>query len=389
MAANDKLRQLGVGSTQDTSANEPQFRIDTIYAVDSLGNIDSSSYTIDTIDLSNANPLAQQNGPLFEVFQPNQGQYSPATMGVAEKNKRDLVMEYLSRPEVRTLFKPDIRFAWSKDPIRDYETGEETKLYELYVSLTMNQEGGQIWAQMTTRAFNDQNRQIAITLDDRVISAPAVQSPITGGRTSITGNFTTQEARDLANILEIGKLPARPEIIQDNVVGPSLGQENINRSIRALVIGFLLVLAFMVFYYSSAGVFSIIALFLNIFFIFGTLASMGTVLTLPGIAGIILTIGMAVDANVIIFERVREELRAGKSMLAAIKDGFKYSYSAIIDANVTTLLTAAILAYYGLGPIKGFAVVLIVGVLYSLLWFPSLRGVSILALTLREVAPIP
>ncbi len=398
VAANEKLRQLGVATTKDSTENEPKFRIDTTYVVDSLGNIDSSQYTIDTIDLSQNNPLAQQNGPLFDVLQPNQGQFSPATMGVAEKNKRDLVMEYLNRPEVRSLFKPDIKFAWSKDPMRNYDTGEETNLYQLYalkvppsgtaplegdvivdarpqpdpqtgkmsVSLTMNQEGAQTWGQMTTRAFSDNNRQIAITLDDRVISAPAVQSAILGGRTSITGNFSTQEARDLANMLEIGKLPARPVIIQESVVGPSLGQDNINRSIRALLIGFLLVLAFMVFYYNSAGVFSIIALFLNVFFIFGTLASMGTVLTLPGIAGIILTIGMAVDANVIIFERVREELRAGKALRAAVRDGFKYSYSAIIDANVTTLLTAAILAYYGLGPIKGFAVVLIVGVLYSL-----------------------
>ncbi len=397
IAANDKLRQLGLGTSKQEEET-PQIRIDTVYAVDSLGNIDSSRYTLDTIDLSASNPLAQQRGPLFDVFQINQGNLGPAVMGLAPKNKRKLVMDYLNREEVRSLFPSDVRFVWSKDPHRDYETGEETNLYELYalkvppsgqaplegdkvisaspqpdpqtgemgVSLTMDQEGAQVWGQMTQRAFNADNHEVAIVLDNTVVSAPRVNSPILTGRTSITGNFSTQEARDLANILQVGKLPAHPVIIQESVVGPSLGKDNINRSMRALAIGFLLVLAFMTFYYSSAGVFSIVALLLNIFFIFGTLASMGTVLTLPGIAGIVLTIGMAVDANVIIYERIREELRAGKKLLVAIRDGFKYSYSAIIDANVTTILTAAILAYFGLGPIKGFAVVLIVGVLYSL-----------------------
>ncbi len=400
ISANEKLKELGVGTSTPTeeSQEETQIRIDTVYAVDSLGNIDSSQYTLDTIDLNQANPLAAQSGPLFEVFQLNQGNLGPAVMGLADKNKRKVVLHYLNRDEIRALFPADVRFAWSKDPHVDYETGEETNQYELYalkvppsgkaplegdkvisaspqpdpqtgemgVSLTMDTEGAKVWGQMTQRAFSDNNREVAIVLDSAVVSAPRVQSPILTGRTSITGNFTTQEARDLANILQVGKLPAHPVIIQESVVGPSLGQDNINRSMRALAIGFLLVLAFMVFYYSSAGVFSIIALFLNIFFIFGTLASMGTVLTLPGIAGIVLTIGMAVDANVIIYERIREELRSGKTLLMAIKDGFRHSYSAIIDANVTTILTAAILAYFGLGPIKGFAVVLIVGVLYSL-----------------------
>ncbi|RMF04230.1 MAG: SecD/SecF family protein translocase subunit, partial [Bacteroidetes bacterium] len=173
-------------------------------------------------------------------------------------------------------------------------------------------------------------------------------------------------ASDLASILQIGKLPATTQIIQESVVGPSLGADNIKRSLTALVIGFLIVIGFMIFYYGGGGVVSVIALLLNLLFIFGALASYGTVLTLPGFAGIILTIGMAVDANVIIFERIREELREGKSTMVAVADGFKNSYSAIIDANVTTILTAFVLAYFGLGPIKGFAVVLIIGVLSSL-----------------------
>jgi SecD/SecF fusion protein len=230
----------------------------------------------------------------------------------------------------------------------------------------MDKNGAKAWAEMTTKAAQDNNRQVAILLDDEVVSAPSVNEPITGGNTQITGNFNIQEAQDLANILEIGKLPAETKIISEALVGPSLGNENISKSINSLVIGFLIVMAFMFLYYSSAGIMSIISLFLNIFFIFGTLASFGTVLTLPGIAGIVLTIGMAVDANVIIYERIREELAEGKALLTAISEGFRQSYSAIIDSNVTTLLSAFMLSYFGLGPIKGFAVVLIIGILSSM-----------------------
>ncbi|MFN9681181.1 MAG: protein translocase subunit SecD, partial [Bacteroidota bacterium] len=237
---------------------------------------------------------------------------------------------------------------------------------ETGVTLRMDKNGAKAWAEMTTKAAQDNNRQVAILLDDEVVSAPSVNEPITGGNTQITGNFNIQEAQDLANILEIGKLPAETKIISEALVGPSLGKENISKSINSLVIGFLIVMAFMFLYYSSAGIMSIISLFLNIFFIFGTLASFGTVLTLPGIAGIVLTIGMAVDANVIIYERIREELAEGKAMLTAISEGFRQSYSAIIDSNVTTLLSAFMLSYFGLGPIKGFAVVLIIGILSSM-----------------------
>ncbi|MCL4106730.1 UNVERIFIED_CONTAM: hypothetical protein GTU68_048174 [Idotea baltica] len=236
---------------------------------------------------------------------------------------------------------------------------------EPQVSLQMNSKGRKIWADLTTKAAQNGNRQIAIVLDSTVVSAPRVNGPITGGSSSISGGFSVQEAVDLANILQIGKLPAKTRIIQESTVGPSLGKENINRSLRSLVIGVLLILAFMVFYYGGGGIVSIIALILNLIFIFGVLASINTVLTLPGMAGIVLTIGMAVDANVIIFERIREELRSGKTSMAAISDGFKNSYSAIIDANVTTILVALVLNFYGMGPIKGFAIVLIIGVISS------------------------
>jgi SecD/SecF fusion protein len=218
---------------------------------------------------------------------------------------------------------------------------------------------------MTGKAANDGNREIAIVLDSDVVSAPMVQNPILTGSSEITGNFSLEEANDISSILEIGKLPAGTKIIQESLVGPSLGEENINTSMLALFGGFLLVLAFMIFYYGGGGVISIIVLFLNVVFLLGTVSSIGTVLTLPGIAGIVLTIGMAVDANVIIYERIREELREGKSLQVAIREGYRHSYSAIIDGNLTTLLTAFILAIFGLGPIKGFAVILIWGIIFT------------------------
>lgn len=388
----------------------------TRYATDSLTN------EMDSSTIAGYDTVYQQNlvgGPLLSRLQLNvNGGYGPAVMGVAERNQVDSIIKLLDNPALQRLFPRDMAWHWDRDALKD-PNGEQTNLYRLYaikkstdeapltgdyitssfpstdplnnnvvVSMQMNNRGAQIWGRMTTEAAADNQREIAILLDDEVVSAPSVNGPITQGSSQISGNFTLQEATDLANILEIGKLPAKTEIIQEAVVGPSLGQENINRSVRALVIGFVLVLAFMILYYGGAGVVSIIALFLNLFFIFGALASLNAVLTLPGVAGVILTIGMAVDANVIIFERIREELREGKSVRASVTDGFKNSYSAIIDANVTTILTAIVLAFFGLGPIKGFAVVLIIGVVSSLFtavlvgrlifdwWLSKERGLS-------------
>lgn len=397
--ANERLRQIQSGDTAALSQDVELTKKDTIVTavLDSLGNPTGDS-TIQIVDVpEEENPF--ESGPLFRVFQPNlTGALGLAAMGEAEKNRRNIVMEYLNTPEVKSLFPSDIEFMWSSEPVRDFNTGEPTRNYILYaikkgranaeaplsgehvvrataapdpitnevaVSLNMDNQGARIWADMTTKAAQDNNREIAIVLDDEVVSAPRVNTPITGGSSSITGNFSVQEGNDLASILEVGKLPAKTKIISESLVGPSLGKQNIQKSVISLLIGFFMVMVFMLYYYSGGGVVSILALFSNMFFLFGALASYGTVLTLPGFAGIILTIGMAVDANVIIYERIKEELRAGKNILNAVKDGFTQSYSAIIDANVTTLLVGFILAYFGVGPIKGFAVVLIWGVIFS------------------------
>ena len=361
---------------------------------------DSMDSMMDTLGLN------ENKGPLLSLLNlPSQALPAPRTvMGLADKVYRDSISNMLNNPSIRSMFPRNIKFLWSYKPYTKTNK-EKTNLYELYavklqpgsdkapiegdvvtdasegndpvtgkseVRLVMNNKGANLWARMTDEAYKGdsqgQQREIAISLDNQVVTAPSVNNgAITGGISSISGDFTVQEAVDLANILEVGKLPATTRIIQSSEVGPSLGKENIRKSYNSLMIGFGLVILFMILYYALGGVFAIIALLANLFFIFGALSSFGTVLTLPGIAGIVLTIGMAVDANVIIFERIREELREGKNMRDSIADGFKQSYSAIIDANVTTLLVAFILSYFGLGPIKGFAVVLIIGVACSFL----------------------
>ncbi len=232
------------------------------------------------------------------------------------------------------------------------------------VSMSMNREGAAEWKRITAENIG---RQVAIVLDGYVYSYPVVQSEISGGRSSISGGgMTVEEAKDLANILQSGRLPAPARIVQEEVVGPSLGREAINASVKSFIAAFLIVLLYMFFYYNRGGLIANLALCLNLFFIFGVLASFGAVLTLPGIAGIVLTMGMAVDANVIIYERILEEVRAGKGLRLAIADGYKNSYSAIIDGNVTTLLTGIILFIFGSGPVQGFATTLIIGIISSL-----------------------
>lgn len=403
--ADERLRKLMSGDTAFAEVDTTlQTRPDTSWTVsgyDTLGNpLDSEMVItqVPVIDEPGAN-----DGPLLSqlklnYFDGQSIQYPFAVMGVANRNKIKSITEMLENPQVRPLFPQDVRFMWSSKPTMDQD-GNATDEYELYaikarrgseqaplqgdrvvsavsnpdpmtnevaVTLRMDNLGAKIWSEMTTKAAQDNNREIAIALDDEIVSAPRVNEAITTGDSRISGNFTIQEGQDLANILQIGKLPASTTIIQESLIGPSLGQDNINKSMIAMTIAMLLVLVFMVFYYGGSGVVAIIALLANLFFIFGTLSSIGTVLTLPGIAGIVLTIGMAVDANVIIYERAREELRAGKGLRTAIIDGFKHSYSAIIDANVTTILSAMALAYFGLGPIKGFAVTLLIGVISTL-----------------------
>ncbi len=407
--ANEALRRtVSNGRTvpADTAAMDTTFIETWDYVYDEDGEIIDSVLNIEPAVTADEDVLIDQlgmmEGPLFEIFSPNgtgptgQLAFSSAVLGVANERDMNRVNELIAKPEFRNQFPQDIRFLWGSKP---FISDNNERLYPLYtiktergsrnaplegdrvkdaradlnpqtneyvVSLSMDNQGASIWGRMTREAAADNNREIAIVLDNEVVSAPFVREPITDGRSQISGGFSPQEARDLANILQIGKLPAKTQIISESVVGPTLGEQNIRTSITSLIIGFILVLIFMVLYYYGGGVISIIALFANLFFIFGSLASLGTVLTLPGIAGIVLTIGMAVDANVIIYERIREEIRDGKTLAASIRDGFYNSYSAIIDANVTTIMIAIILFYFGLGPIKGFAAVLIIGVLSSL-----------------------
>ena len=232
--------------------------------------------------------------------------------------------------------------------------------------MSMDSKGAKIWENLTGKAYTEQGN-IAIVLDNVVYSAPGVTNgAISGGSSQITGNFTVAEAQDLANVLRAGKLPASADIVQSEIVGPSLGQEAINSGFMSFIIAGGLIFLWMFFYYGRAGIYADFALLFNILLIFGVLASLHSVLTLPGIAGIVLTIGMAIDANVIIFERIREELRAGKALALAVTDGFKNALSSILDSNITTFLTGVVLFIFGSGPIKGFATTLMIGIVTSL-----------------------
>jgi SecD/SecF fusion protein len=339
--------------------------------------------------------------PLFQVLYPSINQqtgqpYGGSVVGTAHFKDTAKVNEYLALVLSRNLFPRDIRFIWGAKSI----TGDDKKptnyfqLYAIkasgregkapldgdaitsasqqfdeargnaYVSMSMNTDGAQKWARLTAQNIG---KSIAIVMDNRVFSAPVVQAEIKGGNSQITGDFTINEATDLANLLQSGKLPAPARIIQETVVGPSLGAKAVTSGSKSFAIAFVVILFYMVFYYSrNAGLVADIALIVNMFFIVGVLASLGAALTLPGIAGIVLTIGMSVDANVLIYERIREELHAGKGLKVAVKDGYKNAYSAIFDANLTTLITAIILLLFGTGPIKGFATTLVIGILTSL-----------------------
>ena len=228
----------------------------------------------------------------------------------------------------------------------------------------MNPEGAKTWARLTA---DNIKRSIAVVLDGMAYSYPTVKNEITGGNSLIDGRFTIDEATDLANVLKSGKLPAPATILQEQVVGPSLGQESINSGMISFLIAFILVLLYMLFFYRGAGVAACIALICNVVFLLGSLVSMGAVLTLPGIAGLVLTLGMAVDSNVIIYERIKEELRSGKQLRLAVKDGYNNAYSAILDGNITTIIVGIVLAVFGTGPIQGFATTLILGIITSLI----------------------
>ena len=372
--ANELLKQ----NIKEESVNEEK-------EVDAIADLLADVVEKDSTDLNLPNPILDrivgygfQGGPVLAQF---------------AKKDQELISSYLDRSDVRKLLPPQyryIKFAWGKAEAN----GEVTELYALQsnrngepplsggvvvdamqtydavgkpaVSMQMNASGARSWENLTGKAFKEASN-IAIVLDDIVYSAPGVPGgAISGGRSEITGEFSLNEAIDLANVLRAGKLPASAEIIQSEIVGPSLGQEAIESGVYSFLIALVLVLLWMVFYYGISGIFADIALTFNILLIFGVLAGLGAVLTLPGIAGIVLTIGISVDANVLIFGRVREELRRGKGIRKAVADGFNNALSSILDANITTGLTALILFVFGTGPIKGFATTLLIGIATSL-----------------------
>ena len=332
--------------------------------------------------------------PLFAVLSPS-GFRDNACIGFAAAADTALINKYLARPEVAAVFPAEFRAMWT---VKSSDFIQDSNIYDLVaikassrdgkapldggyvtdarveyndrqggepsVSMTMNAEGANIWARLTKENVG---RQIAIVLDGTVYSYPNVLNEISGGVSSITGHFSIEEATDLTNVLKSGKLPAPATIVQEQVVGPSLGAASIRAGLISFIIAFLLVLIYMIFFYKGAGLAADAALLTNVILLFGVLSAFGAVLTLPGIAGLVLTLGMAVDANVIIYERVKEELKAGKGLGKAIHDGYGNAYSAIIDGQVPTLLPGIVLFFFGSGPIKGFATTLIIGIITSVL----------------------
>ncbi len=340
---------------------------------------------------------AEKENPLFSIFQvnvSNNGQPNPGcVVGMAHYSDTAKIDRYFETKQVKQLLPSDLRFKWGVKAID--EKGQIFQLYAIKcksrdgkaplegdaisdassdfgqyssyakVDMQMNSDGAKQWARLTEE---NKGRCIAIVLDGYVYSAPRVNDKITGGRSEITGDFTVEEAKDLANVLKSGKMPAPAVIVQEDVVGPSLGQEAIENGLVSAVLAFVLVLVYMVFFYGVVpGLVADGALIVNMFLLFGVLASFKAVLTLPGITGIVLTLGMAIDTNVLIYDRIREELRNGKQLYSAIEEGYSKATSAIIDGNLTTIITGIVLFLFGTGPIKGFATTLIIGILTSLL----------------------
>ena len=383
----DTISEVAIVSDNATKEKEGENSLFSDLESDSLSN-DTSSNNLSFEEFASENPL-------YALLYPNVNQQTGQlnegpVVGICAIKDTAALNNYLKDDAIRKFFPVDVRFSYTVKPydpdgkfvqlvaLRSDRNGKSAMEGDVVtdavqsfgqfassaeVSMEMNSEGAKQWKRLTAENIG---KSVAIVLDGYVYSYPTVQSEISGGRSSITGNFTVNEAKDLANILKSGKLPAPARIIEEAIVGPSLGEEAISSGLTSFVFALILVLIYMIFYYSRAGLASNLALLANIFFIFGVLSSLSAVLTLPGIAGIILTIGMSVDANVLIYERIREELRNGKGIRLAISDGYNSAYSSIIDANVTTLLTGIILYTFGTGPIKGFATTLIIGILTSL-----------------------
>lgn len=338
-----------------------------------------------------------KNNPFFYALNPSlyNGQLMPGpVIGIAHYRDTAKINTWLRLPQVKAVLPADLVPMWEVKPAPEYPGGNYYRLIAIKVNtrdgkapldggvvsdarvsynnmggqpqvdMAMNAEGAQTWARLTA---DNIGKCIAIVLDGMVYSFPRVNTEITGGRSVIEGNFTIEEATDLANVLNSGKLPAPATIIQEQVVGPSLGSASIKAGMISFILAFVLVLLYMLFFYKGAGLAADAALLCNVLFLFGALTSFGAVLTLPGIAGLVLTLGMAVDANVIIYERIKEELRAGKALRLAVSDGYKHAYSAIIDGNLTTIITGLVLFFFGSGPVQGFATTLVIGLITSML----------------------
>ena len=399
LSADDILVDDPVEGTEEPEAvtEEPESLLDIpqedllldTSSLDLLSDLDSTQVLDDQAD------QFYRENPLLAVLTPyldNQRQFIPgSTVGVVLLKDTAKVNEYLSIPQILQLFPSDLSFAWhfqadgedqqfirlhalkssrNNQPalegkyVTDARVTNDPYTGAFEVSMNMNAEGAKRWANLTRENVG---QALAIVLDGLVYSAPSVSEEIKGGSSSISGDFSQADADDLANILKSGKMPARARVESSEVIGPSLGAKSVSDGLNSFMIAFVVVLAYMIFYYSRrAGLVADIALLANMFFLIGVLASLQAVLTLPGIAGIVLTIGMSVDANVLIYERIREELNAGKNLKTAIKDGYRNAYSAIFDAQLTTFLTGLILFFFGSGPIKGFATTLVIGILTSL-----------------------
>ncbi|WP_154856062.1 protein translocase subunit SecDF [Cyclobacterium xiamenense] len=379
----DALQQVNAFLVEEARSEQPQATAEDMEALSDTTDLESDLARQLAEGASDQDSLGMDVSPIFSLLKANYGL-------VYELRDTIAINRILKRDDVQSLLPRDIRFMWSVKP----QVQEGMELLELHaikaprgtdqaplegdvitdarqsldqtsrpaVSMQMNAEGARNWRRLT--AENIGNR-IAVVLDNYVYTAPTVQGEIPSGQSEITGNFTMEEAKDLANILKSGTLPAPTNIVEEAIVGPTLGIEARNQGINSMIAGLVLVVLFMVAYYSKGGFVAIAALLFNIFFILGILAQLGAALTLPGIAGIVLTIGMSIDANVLIFERIKEELRNGAGILQAISSGYDKAFSAILDSNVTTFLTGAILYALGQGPVKGFAIVLMIGIASS------------------------
>ncbi|MCL2501694.1 MAG: protein translocase subunit SecDF [Bacteroidales bacterium] len=390
-AANSLIREMFGETDSQPAANEPRTETQAQSSDDLLAQLNQAD------SLSNQLVAFEKQNPLFAVLSPyvSQGQVMEGpTIGQAHYRDTAKISAWFRMPQIQALFPQGFVPLWSVKASQFDPHGVYFELYAVKkntrdgkapldggvvtdarvsmggnvstpkVSMSMNAEGARVWARLTA---DNIGKCIAIVLDDMVYSAPRVHTEISGGMSEISGNFTMTEADDLSNVLKSGKLPAPARIIQEAVVGPSLGAESIKAGLLSFVIAFALVLLYMILFYNRAGMVANIALLCNVLFLLGALASFGAVLTLPGIAGIVLTMGMAIDANVLIYERIKEELRAGKGLRLAIADGYRNAYSAIIDANLTSIIVGLILMSFGSGPVQGFATTLVVGLITSLL----------------------